>query len=520
MTTPSATTPLKGQFSGSYGSTSVTIDIRPKRNLLESVANNVWQGALKHYLSASDALRLKAVSKQVHERIVEQADKMWEFIAKKEFGLALPIRVEEKACWQTSVLSILGLGRRPLHTIRFGKLNVRAQIHACLPDGRIAIASDHSVYLLNPARPTEPSVDLLITGRSFRIAPLCITPFGKNGLAVGSSDGYVDVWAVTGNTGGCIFSGQKHGGDITGIAELSKGRLVTSSLDRTVCIWSPYNNKENQNVVLSHQNAVQRIIVEAEDVLITLAADHRIYRWSIKRPSEPLAILEGHTDVILTAKLFPNRTLVTGSRDGTVRIWDLSKLAQSPCVLLHEGSGVRQCQMLNDNTLLTVDEASPLPIARIWDLKRLQAPLKSQQLRTDKVSLLHDGRVAELGLAKDVMMCSKKISQCDQILQVVDVNSGRTVSAVSDDYRLILLAPLPDGRHLMVDSNDEVMLHQPGMTPPENHLKRRTRQIATALKVKYFMLLLGFYVIIHLHNVLNRFPDRSEGGEWSDPSLN
>jgi hypothetical protein len=501
MSSTSVKSSIQSQ-SNSYGS--MAIDMRAR--FFRSVDKTLWEVKLALFLNAFDLLRLKVTSKEANARI-NHNNRIWQPIAQKEFGLIFPVN----GSWQTSVLSIIGLGRRPPDTINFGKLTVRGQIHALISNGRIAIAGrNNTVYLLNPAQATKPPV-----GLEARDRPICMTRLKQDQLAVGSSGGYVDVWNT--ENASSVVSTQRHKGDITDITELGDGRLVTSSIDTTVCVWDP-NDLLGVDIVLEHEFAVQRTIIESKNILITLVADNCICLWNINQPKEPLAVLRGHTNRVLTAKLFPNRKLVTGSLDGTARVWDLSRPSEPPRTLLHAGSSVGQCQMLDGGRLLTIDQAHPLPVARTWNLKWPNAPEKLTTLRTNRVSVLHDGRVAELGLSRNVLLCGKKISQCDQLLQVLDVNSERTVSTGFDDHCIDWLIPLPDGRHLIVDSNSEVMLHHPGMTPLENSQIRRGKQIGEELGVRSVQLVLLVALVYGFCKIIV-FLNSCEGCTGSDGTI-
>jgi len=428
------------------------------------------------YLMISELFRLTSVSKAMQKKFAKN-NFIWKFLAQRQCNVQLPMKIAGEENWRASVASVSMLGRTQPPLIKFGKMDVRPQVHALLPDGRIALAGQQgTVYILDPAEPNQPPQQL----DDVRGRPLCMTRLGQKQLAVGFSGGRVGVWNT--ESAKCDHSTYYHTQDVTDVAGLSDGRLMTASIDSTVRIWNP-NDSKISPVILKHEFPVQKIMPESAASVITVAGDNCVYRWDLLRSEKPQAQFRGHAHPILAAKFHGNQKLVTSSQDNTVQIWDLSRPTQPPQVLRHPAYTMSECQLLDEETLLTVGNDDRESKAFLWDLKQPKRPAKVASLQGRQVRILQDGRIAELGLFRQVRVCEINTRQSDAEMRVIDIRKSEADSIVLNDHHLVFLAPLPDGRHLMIDRDNEVMLHQPGAIPLKNTWMRRARQRSRCLAV-------------------------------------
>lgn len=76
--------------------------------------------------------------------------------------------------------------------------------------------------------------------------------------------------------------------------------------------------------------------------------------------------MQGHTDTILTACLFQKDKVITGSKDSTIRIWDLKT---QQCIQILEGhkGQINSVIVLNDTTIISASRDNTIII---WDLEK------------------------------------------------------------------------------------------------------------------------------------------------------
>jgi WD40 repeat protein len=129
-----------------------------------------------------------------------------------------------------------------------------------------------------------------------------------------------------------------------------------------------------------------------EQILVRGTAIGRCYLNDCKT-GRIKGILVGHTAPVLAAGFSADgRRLVTGSFDGTVRIWDLESMSEIHQLVGHEGSVAMVCFTPDQRRVVT---ASSDGTSRIWDatlgVELCQFPASAQRPQTVTVS--PDGRI-------------------------------------------------------------------------------------------------------------------------------
>ena len=180
--------------------------------------------------------------------------------------------------------------RQPIHTLGAHKGVLRGVVFSPDPDHKhlASVSSDGVVNLWDATRLTADQKPRFLTDRTHSPGVglnLAFSPDGKR-LATGGKEYMVKIWDV--ETGDLLRTLPGHSGDVYTVAFSPDGRWVASAgEDSTVKVWD-------------------------------------------SRTGELLRNFRGHTGLVSTIRFLDGRTLITGSRDRTIKFWDLTQLEDVP----------------------------------------------------------------------------------------------------------------------------------------------------------------------------------------------
>ena len=175
----------------------------------------------------------------------------------------------------------------------------------------------------------------LLKGHTDKVLALDLDPCDRL-IVSGSQDKTVRLWDLNTNKTN-IFHG--HGGSdwfckVNAVAISSSLNLIASGGDdRTVRLWSLVTNQQVKTFT-GHQQGVTSLAIDREGRLLASGGqDRTIIIWSLET-DEKLYTLDGHTDVVLSLCFSRDGKFLASGGDGgdkTVRIWSLAD--QSSLVL-------------------------------------------------------------------------------------------------------------------------------------------------------------------------------------------
>ncbi|MEZ5407664.1 MAG: serine/threonine-protein kinase [Acidimicrobiales bacterium] len=114
-----------------------------------------------------------------------------------------------------------------------------------------------------------------------------------------------------------------HGDGVTGLAQLSDGRLVSASNDSTVQVWDPDRTDVDPIELEGHESSVRAVTVLGDDRIVSASADGTARVWDVSQPDEPLVVFDGHgAEVAAVAALGDGGLVATAGEDGAVQVWD------------------------------------------------------------------------------------------------------------------------------------------------------------------------------------------------------
>ncbi|QDV49253.1 c-type cytochrome domain-containing protein [Gimesia fumaroli] len=190
--------------------------------------------------------------------------------------------------------------------------------------------------------------------------PAAVTSMALNAdrsvLAVATADNSASLWKLP--EGKKLVDLKGHAGEIKGLSFTpDRSKVVTSSADQSLRVWNAADGKQ---ISTMKTPAVINALTVSKDgaQVIAGAANNIIYVWALtipapkageKAPEIPAALyeLKGHAKPVSSVKLvMPAGTqLVSGSEDGTVRVWDLN--------------GKKQIRSINHGAPVTDVDVSP-----------------------------------------------------------------------------------------------------------------------------------------------------------------
>jgi phospholipase A-2-activating protein len=124
---------------------------------------------------------------------------------------------------------------------------------------------------------------------------------------------------------------QGHQYQVTGVGITSTGEIVSSSLDKSVKIWS--QGGECKATLEGHEGPINCMAVlpnnltntsnDDDTTVATGSGDKTIRLWSLSQ-GKCTKVIHGHEDTVRTLAVLPNVGIVSGSHDFTLKVWALS----------------------------------------------------------------------------------------------------------------------------------------------------------------------------------------------------
>ena len=257
-----------------------------------------------------------------------------------------------------------------------GHTNVVNSLSAS-PDGRqlASAGRDNQIFLW------DIEIGQALYSQQAHRAALQSLAFSPDGamLASGGADHIVRLWQVAGDGMGQLrHSLRGHSHFIDSLAFSPDGQLIASGdADCTIRLWDRTTNRAVQTL-REHQGTVRALafaptasgVDQNEALLASAGADRIIRLWSIgahpRRVARCLQQLMGHeADIVALAFDQHGRRLVSGSTDGTLRIWDVQSGAMLQRLNGHTAPVTAVAINLDGCTLAS--NSFDLTI-RLWDL--------------------------------------------------------------------------------------------------------------------------------------------------------
>lgn len=343
----------------------------------------------------------------------------------------------------------------------------------CLPSDNdlFAFASDdNNVYVYSRARTT-----LLHTlrGHGSTVNGVAMSPDGRY-IVSSSNDHTIRIWD-TFNHVGDKYSFRMLRGHAAAVMDVTLGSdngmfIVSGSSDRTVRMWKPSTSGLLCKTFRGHSGPVVSVAVsENGKSIVSGSKDYSLCVWSTPYDEESWqnyketdlrCRLFGHTDLVSSVAInFDGSVVISGSRDGSIRVWDTVTCEKGRVLRVLKGNSgwVRSVDMSCDGRWIVAGMIDK--VVQLWDISRSPS---SESCRTfhghsgwvDCVAISNDGNSILSGSSDQTVRCwdtsenaktSIPENQHSRYIRCIDVSkNGRWIVSASEDRTVRLWDTLQD----------------------------------------------------------------------------
>ena len=364
-----------------------------------------------------------------------------------------------------------------------------------------------------------------LTGHQGKISSMLIL---NNGMIVsGSWDKTIKVWNPKDLTN-CSYTLEGHTGCITSLQLLLNGHVVSSSADDELKVWDLDKNCGILKTVRAGQYGVYSLLVLRDGSIVSGSGWYHksIKIWDFN--FNCLHIINGHQDSI-SSLIELNGKLASGSKDKTIKIWDLNSNFECLCTLNDHFGSINSLIKDKEGRLISCSQDKTI---KIWDPLNQFNCITTLNHSTESLLLLSDGKIVS-GEEKSIIITNpfenytsiKLEGHKGAITSLIELNDGKILSG-SCDLTIKVWNPLSQYKYIktveysgeitsLVKLNNSIIALSSGnfinIIDTNNKFEKiytliHDDKITIMLKIKdIFLLSLSNDGIIKKWNVINHF---------------
>ncbi|KAG9392164.1 WD repeat-containing protein [Carpediemonas membranifera] len=166
------------------------------------------------------------------------------------------------------------------------------------------------------------------------------------------------------------------------------------------------------------------------------AVDDLLAAWNA-RMTECIQTMKGHTNHVISVAFLPDGTMVTGSRDGTTKLWD----KHGVCTMTMEHGGRVMCIAVSPDGSTIASGGSDHKI-KLWNqTDRLVATLEGHANDVRSIAFSSDGKTLVSG-------------SDDKTVRTWDIATGECRTMEGHSREILSVAITPDGKTIVSGSSD------------------------------------------------------------------
>jgi len=231
-----------------------------------------------------------------------------------------------------------------------------------------------------------------------------------------------------------------HNGWVTAIATTMQApdMLLTASRDKSIIVWHLGREEDKfgvpQKRLTGHSHYVQDVSISSDgQFALSGSWDGTLRLWDLSTGSTTRRFIDHNKDVLAVAFSADNRQIVSGSRDKSIKLWNT--LGQCKYTINEDGhkewvSCVRFSPNLN----------APLIVSAGWDKMVKVWNLTHCKLRTNLFG--HTGYVNTVTVSPDGSLCAS--GGKDGVAMLWDLNEGKHLSSLEagDTIHALCFSPI------------------------------------------------------------------------------
>jgi guanine nucleotide-binding protein subunit beta-2-like 1 protein len=231
-----------------------------------------------------------------------------------------------------------------------------------------------------------------------------------------------------------------HGGWVTAIATTAEApdMLLTASRDKSIIVWNLTRDDEKYGVakrrLKGHSHYVQDVAISSDgQFALSGSWDGTLRLWDLNSGATTRRFTGHSKDVLSVAFSADNRQIVSGSRDKAINLWNT--LGQLKFVITEDGhKDWVSCVRFSPNP------ATPLIVSAGWDKVVKVWNLNQCKLRTNLIG--HTGYVNTVTVSPDGSLCAS--GGKDGTAMLWDLNEGRHLSSLDagDIIHALVFSPI------------------------------------------------------------------------------